>query len=103
AGDRDAKANLAVNDRGAEALPSLLQDETADHAIVGFRPDDENISDGRIGDPRLGSFQRIAALYLAGARFHRAWVRAVVRLRQPEAADQLTLGKLGEILLALLL
>ena len=49
----------------------------------------------------FGAVELEAAGHLLGARHHRARIGAEVRLGQAEAADQLGLGELGQILLLL--
>ena len=47
AGDRRAQAELALDLRGGEALDLAA-------VGVGLGPDDEDLGDGRVGDPVLG-------------------------------------------------
>src|SRR6187455_543116 len=53
AGEARAQADLAVNRRRAETLHALLENESANDALVVFRPDDEDIRDRAVADPRL--------------------------------------------------
>ena len=59
------------------------------------------VGDRRVRDPHLGAVELEAVRHLLGARDHRARIGAEVRLGQAEAADQLGLGELGQILLLL--
>ena len=56
------------------------------------------VGDRRVRDPHLGAVELVAVRHLLGARDHRAGIGAEVRLGQAEAADQLGLGELGQIL-----
>src|SRR3546814_4268800 len=84
---------------------SLFQDEPPDRTVVrvGFRPDDEDVGDRRIGDPHLCAFEAIAAFDLLGARTHARGVAARVGFGQAETADQFAAGKTGQEALFLLL
>ena len=101
AGDRCAQADLAVDRRRAEALGSFLEDEPANLVVVGLGPDDEDVGNRRIGDPHLAAAEPIAAVHRAGAGGHRAGIGAVVRFRQPEAADPFAGRQLGQVFLLL--
>ena len=101
AGDRGAQADFAVDRRRGEALPALFEQEAADRAVFGLRPDQEHVGDRRVGDPGLGARQRIAALDLFRPRHHGAGVGAVVRLGEAEAADPLAGRELRQIFLLL--
>ena len=70
-------------------LPSSLAQTTARSAI------------GALEIHILAPLSLIAAGDLLGARHHRARIGAEVRLGQAEAADQLAVGELGQILLLL--
>ena len=54
-----------------------------------------------VGDPHLGAVQDPAILRLLGDRDHARRIRAVVRLRETEAADDLAARHLREPFLAL--
>src|SRR3546814_17499337 len=84
---------------------SLFQDEPPDRTVVrvGFRPDDEDVGDRRIGDPHLCAFEAIAAFDLLGARTHARGVAARVGFGQAATADQFAAGKTGQEALFLLL
>jgi hypothetical protein len=56
-----AQAELAFDLRRREPLHALLEDEAADHAVVGLRPDDEDVGDRRVRDPHLAARQPIAS------------------------------------------
>ncbi len=99
AGDRSAQADLAVDRRGGQPFPALLQHEAADFAGVILGPDHENIGDRAVGDPHLAAGQAIAAVDLFRPGDHRARVGAVVRLGEAEAADVFAAGQLGQVLL----
>ena len=106
AGDRGAKRELAFDLGRFEALETPFHDEAADDPIfiigvVGLCPYDGEVRNRRIGDPHLSAVQHIAAIDLLRARLHRAGVRAVVGLREPEAADPFAGCELGEVFLAL--
>src|SRR5574337_1786363 len=98
AGDGGAKAYLAVDRRGGQALPALLQHEATDLALVVLGPNDEDVGDGAIGDPHLGTGETVAAVDLAGPRDHAAGIGAVVRLGQAEATDPFAAGEFGQVL-----
>ena len=48
AGDGRAQTHLAVNRGRAQALRAFLKQETADDPVLGLRPDEKNIRDGRV-------------------------------------------------------
>src|SRR5262249_60603563 len=92
AGDRGAQRQLALDLRGGDAL-AALDDEAADDAVE-LRPYHRDVGDRRVGDPHLGAGELEPARRLIGARHHRAGIRAVVRLGEAEAADNLAGGEL---------
>jgi hypothetical protein len=96
-----AQAELALDLGRAQAIRALVEEETADHVILGLGPHQEQIGDRRIGDPGLGAAQAVAACGPARAGGHRAGIGAVVRLGQAEAADHLARGQARQELLAL--
>ena len=98
-GDRRTQANLAVNRRGAQALPAFFQDKAANLARVILGPDHKHIGDRAVGDPHLRAGQAVAAVDLFRAGDHRAWVGAVIRLGEAEAADVFAAGQFGQVLL----
>lgn len=99
AGDRGTQADLAMDRRGAQAFPALLEDEAADLPFVILGPDHEDVGDRAVGDPHLAAAQAIAAVDLLRPGDHRARVGTVVRLGQAEAADVFAAGQLGQVLL----
>jgi hypothetical protein len=70
---------------------------------VGLGPDHEDIRDGRVGDPHLGTGQAVPAVDLHGPRCHAARIGAGVGLGQAETADQLTACEAGQETVLLLL
>ena len=66
-----------------------------------LRPDDEDVGDRGVGDPRLGAGQPVAAVHLLRPRPHAARIGAGVGLGQAEAADPLAGGELRQVLPAL--
>src|SRR5215204_4580461 len=103
AGYRGAERQLAADLRRREALHALLEHEAANLVVVRrrLRPDDEDVGDGRVRDPRLGAGEAIAARRLLGPGLHAAGVGAGVGLGQAEAADPLARGEPRQVLLAL--
>ena len=102
AGDRGPQRELAFDLGRREALHALFQDEAADFVLgLGLGPDHEDVGDGRVGDPHLGALEEVAAVDLAGPGLHAAGIRAVVRLGQAEAADQLAGRQARQVLAAL--
>ena len=89
AGDARAQAYLAVNRRSAQPLPTLLENEPANVPCVVFCPDDEDVGNRTVRDPRLCSGQRVSAGDFLRTRHHAAWVGTVIRFGQAEAADPL--------------
>ena len=99
ASQRGAQADFAVDRRGAQAFPAFFQHEAADLAGIVLGPDHEHVRHRAVGDPHLGAGQAIATVNLLGAGDHRAWIRAVVRFGQAEAADVFTAGQFRQVLL----
>ena len=69
----------------------------------GFRPDDKDVGDRRVGNPHLAAGEPIAVGHLLGAGLHAVGIGAGIRLGQAEAADPLAGGELGQVFLALVL
>ncbi len=67
----------------------------------GFRPDDEDIGDGRIGNPHFRTAQAISAGDLFGTGLHSARIGAGIRFGQAETADQLAGDETGQVFLLL--
>ena len=88
-GDRGAERQLLVNLGSREPGRPLLDDEPADLAVLGSRPDDRDVGDRAVRDPHLGAVQDPVRPIAPRVRAHRAGIGARVRLRQPEAADHL--------------
>ena len=90
---------------GLESGPVGLDDEAANQVVLvlHLRPDDGDVGDRAGGDPHLLAVQHVAVAVLARAGAHRAGIRAGIRLGQPEAAENLALRHLRQILLLLLL
>src|SRR5690606_36861303 len=61
-------------------------------------PDHEHVRDRRVADPGLGALEDESVRGRARARFHAARIRAVVRLGQAEATDQLAGRELRQVL-----
>src|SRR5690606_9980299 len=101
AGDRSAQTDLALDRRSAQTFPALLEDEAADHIVLGLGPDYEHVGNRTVSDPHLGALEAIAALDLARTGDHGARVGTVVGLGQAEAADPLAAGQFRQILLLL--
>ncbi len=101
AGDRGAQRELALDLRRAQALHALVEDEALDAPLIVFRPDDKHVGDRRIGNPHLGTRQLVAAVDGFRAGLHAARVGAVIRLGQPEAADELARGEFRQVLFPL--
>mmetsp|Transcript_55832 Transcript_55832/g.147600 ORF Transcript_55832/g.147600 Transcript_55832/m.147600 type:complete len:274 (+) Transcript_55832:438-1259(+) len=99
-----AQRELALDLGRCEARHAALEHETADVARVVLGPHDEDVGDGRVGDPHLGARQDVAAVsLLARTRRHAAGVGSVVGLGEAEAADELARGKVREQACLLLL
>jgi hypothetical protein len=96
-----AQAHLAVDGRGAQALPAFFQNEAANLALVVLGPDHEHVRNGGVGDPHLGARNAVTAGHLFGAGDHAAGVGAVVGLGQAKAAHPGAGGQLGQVLLFL--
>src|SRR6266850_1237653 len=101
AGDGGAQAHLAVDLRRRKTVEIFFQYKAPDLARIILGPDDEDVGDGRVGDPRLGARQAVAALHLLRARLHRAWIGAVIGLGEAEAADPCAGGELRQVFPAL--
>ena len=87
--DRRAERELAVDLRRAEARHrSLLDEEAADLAVLGARPDDRDVRDRAVRDPHLRAGQDPVGAVAARVRAHRAGVGAGVGLGEAEAADR---------------
>ena len=69
---------------------------------IALRPDDEDVGDRRIGNPRLRARQDIAAIDLLRAGRHPAGVGARIGFGQPETADPFAAGQFGQIFALLL-
>ena len=90
------KRKLALDLRRGKSLGAALDDEAADLAVE-LRPYHGDVGDRRIGDPRLGAAELVAAGDLLGAGDHRAGIGAVVGLGQAEAADEFAARELRQI------
>src|SRR5688572_14653002 len=80
AGDARAQAYLAVNRRSVQSLPAFLENEPANLSRLVFRPDDEDVGNGAVRDPRLRSGQGVSARDVPRTGHHAAGVGAVTRL-----------------------
>src|SRR5581483_6054271 len=100
--DRRAQRELAHVVGGGEARRAFLDDEAADRAFA-LRPDDRDIGDRSVRDPRLRAIEDpgIAVATRIGA--HAAGVRAEVGLGEAEAADLLAGSELRNPVVALFL
>ena len=88
--DRGAERHLLVDLRRGEPGRALLDDEAADLAVLGARPDDRDVGDRAVRDPHLGAVEDPVGPVAPCVRPHRARVGAGIRLGQAEAADHLT-------------
>ena len=100
-----ARVRTEVPRRRVQAGHAFFKDEAPYGAIMRFRlgPNDEDVGDGRVGDPHLRAGQAVAAVGLDRAGAHAAGVGAGIGLGQAEAADEGAAGESREIFLALLL
>ena len=90
AGHRRAQGKLALDRRRGEAGHAALKQKAAEAAVVRARPHDKDVGDGRVGDPRLGAVQDVAAAGKgAGGRLHASGIAAVVGLGKAKGADKL--------------
>ncbi len=79
----------------------FLDEEAADRSL-GLRPDDGDVGDAAVRDPRLRAVEDPRVAVFARVRAHAAGVRAEVGLGETEAADRLAGGKLRNPVVALL-
>ena len=100
ASDRGPQPYLAVNGRGTQALPALLQNKAANCAVIVLGPDHEHVSDWAVSDPHLAAGQAVTAVHLAGAGRHVAGIGAMVWFGQPETPNPFSGSEFGQILLA---
>src|SRR5947208_9854352 len=68
AGDRGAQTHFAVDRRRRQSFRAFFCEEAADASVLGLRPDEEEIGDGRVADPGLGAREAVAARDFRGAR-----------------------------------
>ncbi|KFB71559.1 MAG: hypothetical protein AW09_003294 [Candidatus Accumulibacter phosphatis] len=92
-----------MDGRRRQARHSFLEDEAANCAGVILGPDDEHVSNRRVGDPGLVARDPVAAVHRTRPGLHAARVGAVVGLGQSEAADRFAACQPGKVLLLLLL
>ena len=120
--DRSAKRELVLDLRRRQSFPSLrrysplastssrsenptpahlLEHEAANLAIpLALGPNDKDVRDGRVGDPRLRSTDHEASSRCLGRLGHHAsGIGAVVRLGESKAADFGARRQVGEELL----
>src|SRR5580698_5355649 len=100
--DRRTHRKFSVDVTSRESRRAFLDDETG-YAFLDLRPHDSDVGDRSIRDPSLGSIENPAVAVAPRARFHPARVRSVVRLGQPEASDQFSLGHFRQVALLLFL
>src|SRR5512140_1483086 len=79
-------------------------DEAANAIVFVFNlgPDDGDVGDGAGGDPHFLAVQDVAVTVFLGARAHGSGIGGGVGLGEAEAAEDLSLGHLGQVLLLLL-
>src|SRR5580693_3632190 len=100
--DRRTHRKFSVDVTSRESRRAFLDDETG-YAFLDLRPHDSDVGDRSIRDPSLGPVENPAVAVAPRARFHPAWVRSMVRLGQPEASDQFSLGHFRQVALLLFL
>src|SRR5581483_10056135 len=100
--DRRAQRELAHVVGGGEARRAFLDDEAADRAFA-LRPDDRDIGDRSVRDPRLRAIEDPGITVATRIGAHAAGVRAEVGLGEAEAADLLAGSELRNPVVALFL
>mmetsp|Transcript_40866 Transcript_40866/g.112356 ORF Transcript_40866/g.112356 Transcript_40866/m.112356 type:complete len:263 (-) Transcript_40866:619-1407(-) len=101
---RRPQRELAIDLRGRQPLHAPLDKEPADLVVGGrLSPHEADVSDWRIRNPILRSAQQIVVALVNSPRHHAARVRAMIRLGQAEASDDLACGEPGQESFLLLL
>ena len=88
AGDRGAKAHLALDRRRRETLGAALDEEAVDALVLELGPDHGEIGDRRIGNPHLRAIEHESATDALGPGLHAARIGAEVRLGEAERAEK---------------
>ena len=90
AGGGRAQRKFSLDRRGGQSAHAFFQNESPRSPVVrvGLRPNDEEVGDGAVGNPRLFAVQPKAAAGFFGAGTHRAGVGSAVGLGESEAADE---------------
>src|SRR3546814_11905081 len=83
-----------------KALHALFDDEGGDaaRAFARLRVDDQNIGLAAVGDPALGSVQKIAIALPLALELHRDHVRSAASFRHAARADMLSREQPGQLL-----
>src|SRR5439155_23220469 len=86
-GARHAQAKLSFNVLRAKSGRILFDDESANMAVIVFRPNYFHVGDRNVADPAFAAVQHIMIAVTFGARFHTARIRTVPVFRQRETTD----------------
>src|SRR5215218_9131914 len=90
-GHRSAQRELPLHLGRRESRHPLLDEEAVDGALVRACPHNRDIGNCPVRDPHLCAIEDPVGAVAAGVRSHRSWIRARIRLGQPEATNRVSL------------
>ena len=86
-----------MRSRCCETFHSALQNHPAYFSVFAFCPYNSNVSNRGVGNPHLGTIQKIMVALVCEFGFHRRRVGTVVRFCQTKTSNHIARSQLGKI------